>query len=389
MRISVLFVAMLVFSLLASFALADEKSIQITSSVTPSSVSPGNNGYITLSITNSGTLSVDKLKVYADTSLPLDATYLDMGRLASLKSTSAIFKFSVPSSTKPDFYTAKFTVEYCYENDCRENIHHAVINVKEVTSLELVSLTPDSLKTGRNETITFKLKNNGGDISNLVFVWEEPNDMILPLGTDNRKFVPHLGSGGSYDIEVNALANPEATIGLYPISVQMTYDDRTGTRQSINSTIGMRVVGDFDFVSLLESQDILAAGKTGNAEIKTVNRGDLEAKFLTLSLSSDSFYIDPDYVYIGNTKPDDYDTEKLWLTTKNVPSGNYPLNVELSYKDTYGNSYTETQSIDIYVSSPEAYAASQPQASYDWLYFIIFLVVAYILYRKFWKKKKK
>lgn len=375
---------------LACTALAADKAVSVSSTVTPSTVSPGSSGYVQMTIQNSGTLFIDKVRVYVlSSSLSMDSTFVELGSLDTLKTTDAVFKFSVPGGLKPDFYNVRFKVEYCYDNDCKESIHYAVVNVRETNAVELVSVIPDSLKIGRNETVIFTIKNNGGDVNNLVLTWSEATNMILPLGSDNRKFVSSIGAGKTQEIKVNVLANPDASIGVYPLSVNMVYDDPTGSGQSINSTVGIKIIGDFDFINILESQDVLAAGQTGSVDIKIINRGDQEAKFLTLSASSGSFYVDPVYIYIGNLKADDYSTEKFWLTTKNIASGTYPINIELSYKDAYGNSYQDVYPVNIQVSSLDQYIASQPQASYDWLYFIIFLIAAYIFYKKYWKKRKK
>ena len=375
---------------LASIGLAAEKAVTVSSTVNPSTVSPGGSGYIQMTIQNSGTLFMDKVRVYVlSSSLSMESTFIDLGTLDTLKTTDAVFKFSVPGSAKPDFYNVEFKIEYCYSNDCEESIHYTVVNVREANALGLVSVIPDSLKIGGNETVVFTLKNNGGAINNLVLTWSEASNMILPLGSDNRKFVSSIGAGKTADIMVNILANPAASIGVYPVSINIAYDDPTGTRQSVNSTVGLKVIGDFDFIDILDSQGVIAPGITGYADIKVINRGDQEAKFLTLSVSSEAFYADPLYVYIGNLKQDDYSTEKIWLTAKNVAPGTYPISVDLSYKDAYGNSYQDSQPLNIRIYTLEQYAASQPQPSYDWLFFLIFIVAVYIFYKKYWKKRKK
>jgi hypothetical protein len=66
--------------------------------------------------------------------------------------------------------------------------------------------------------------------------------------------------------------------------------------------------------------------------------------------------------------------------------GDYPLNFEISYKDIYGNSYSDIYNAVITVSS-SSYVAAQTR-DYSFIFYIAVAVIAYLLYRKFRKKKR-
>ncbi|MCX6819205.1 MAG: hypothetical protein NT129_04375, partial [Candidatus Aenigmarchaeota archaeon] len=86
--------------LLSSLSLATQ-TLQISSATTPSTVAPGNDGYITLTITNVGTTYVDTLKIKSikiDSPIIMKSTlYQDsLGSLGPTKATSATIRFDVP-----------------------------------------------------------------------------------------------------------------------------------------------------------------------------------------------------------------------------------------------------------------------------------------------------
>ena len=313
----------------------------------------------------------------------------NIGSLSTNKATSKIIRFGIPEGTSSGFYSMELILQACRGSTCNDYVHDALITVQSPSTLEVSSIDPTFLKAGEMATITFTLRNFGdSEISNVIFSWQDSSNNILPLGSENRKFISSIGGNAEKDVLVDVVVDPDATAGVYSLALSADYNDQTGTAKSINSTAGIRVIGDFDFITVLESQGIIAPGKTASAEIKIVNRGDQDAKFLTLKISSDAFSVDPSEIYIGNLKPDDYSTEKISLTAKNVGEGSQKLNVDLYFKDAYGSISQETQTVNILVSSLAKYDAAQPKPSYDWLFIIAFLVVAYLLYRRFRKKKR-
>lgn len=367
--------------------------VQLETKTSPTTIMPGNDGYVELKITNGGTTSLESIKVMSlkiDSPLALKtASYLEnLGSLGAGKAMTTIYKFNVPSSASSGFYTMEFLIEACTSSVCDSYVQNALISVQSPTLLGIKSVDPTSFKAGENTTITFILKNSGKTlINNVKFSWEDTSNTIIPLGADNKKFISSISD--ETQIPVNIIVNPSAKPGTYSLSIKIEYDDQTGTKQSINSTVGLRVVGDFNFIVSLESQDLVASGMSGKTDIKIANAGTQEAYFLTINiLDSDPItQIKPKVIYAGNIESDDYDTETIEFKVTDAIPGEYPLNLEISCKDLYGNLYSERYALDIVVSSKEDVAAKKSDSSWMF-YLVIIFIVGFLLYRKIIKKKR-
>jgi len=376
------------FVLLLIVCTANALTVSIQSNVTPSTIAPGNSGYLEYIIMNGGTtpVTVDLVSLTADSPITVDTYSKKLGTVAASSSGSAIIKFTVPSSAASGFYSAKAMIKVC-NSVCEEHIKYAIIRVQTPSTIEITT-DPDSLKPGQNETITFTLKNKGEAVNNIVLTWEDPSSNILPLGSDNRKLISSIGSNSAYPVPVRVVVSPGADQGVYPLSIQISYTDQTGTEQNISSTLGLRIIGDFNFIVSLESQSLVAPGMSGTVDIKVANAGTQEAQFLTINIleSDPIIQVKPTIIYVGNVESDDYDTESIGFTAGSASPGNYPLNIEISYKDIYGNNYSDKYAIGVTVSSTEFVAAQN--RDYSWLFYIALIVIAYLLYRKFRKKKR-
>ncbi|MFH0833010.1 MAG: hypothetical protein V1900_04795 [Candidatus Aenigmatarchaeota archaeon] len=392
---STFLISAILLSILLYTASALTYILQVDASTSPATVASGNDGYITLTLTNAGTTSIDSIKVRSikiDSPIALKTTsYLEnLGGLGVSKAMSVVYKFNVPLNAPSGFYTVEFLIDACTTTGtCDSYVKNALIKVQSPTSLEIVDVSPSSLKAGESTKITFTLKNSGKTtVNNVKISWDDPADTILPLGSDNKKFVSSIAENVEAAVPIDIITKPGSSPGIYSLVVSIEYDDQTGTKQSINSTVGLKVVGDFDFIVSLDSQDIVAPGMEGKADIKIANAGTQEALFLTVNvLSSDVITnIKPSEIYVGNIKSDDYDTETLTFSVANVATGDYPIDIEISYKDVYGNPYSEKHDIDITVSTKDE--AAQGGSSNLFLYIVILAIVAYLLYRKIIKKKK-
>ncbi len=360
------------------------QAAEIRTSTVPTSVSPGNSGYVTLSITNTGTETIERAKVIlssADSHLDFGPfSVKELGSIGGGKSTSSIISFSVPSSTPSGFYTAEFRIEACYGSTCTVYSQVALVNVQSPSTLQITSVSPDTLKIGSDTTVNFTLFNSGDDsIGNIVMTWSA-NDSVLPRGTSNQLFVNSLAAKSSTQLQVPVLVNPSAKSGVYTFMITAEYTDSTGTKQTTDSTVGFMIAGNYNWIVTLDSQGIVPPGGSGTASIKISNGGSQEALYMTMKASSTKLSVTPALIYIGSIDADDWDTEDLTIKANVVP-GTYPITVGLDWKDTFGQSYSETYDIDVEVSN----AAK----SSWWTAPIIIIIVAAAIWYVVRRKKSK
>ena len=351
-RMGALVAALFMLLLFSTPSLATQAA-QVAVSTTPASIGPGNNGYVSISITNTGSENVDKLKVYlgrVDTQLIFNPLTTEMGALGSGKSTTAVASFSVPSGTPSGYYTAEFRVDACYNSICTSYSQVALISVQSQSTLQVASVKPGKLSIGSSDILNFTLSNTGDlPINNVVVTWSA-SGMVFPQGTSSRLVVPVLPASKDTVLSVPVIVNPAATPGVYSFVIYVQYTDQTGTQQATNSTVGFTINGFYNWVVTLDSQETIAPGGSGTATVKLSNAGNQEALYLISTVSSPSFHVSPKEAYISSIKGDDWDTEVLTLTPGNVAPGIYPVQVDIAWKDLFGQSYTESHTVDILVS---------------------------------------
>ncbi|MBI5061239.1 MAG: hypothetical protein HZB67_02915 [Candidatus Aenigmarchaeota archaeon] len=368
-------------------------SLQIQATATPKTVIPGNDFFVEVKITNTGATAIQNVRMKSLSVDPklvqVTPVYLsDLGSLGVGMSISSLVKFRVPESTGSGFYPIQFSIEACQTSACEDYTTSTIVTVQSPSMLSLKSVDPTTLKPGETETMRFVLSNTGdANTTNVLFSWKDPSGNILPLGSDNRKFLSIISADTDATIPVTVIVSPDAKSGIYPISIDVSYTDSTGSTQNIGSTVGLSIAGNYNFIASLETQDIVAPGMKGTAEIKIANAGTQDANFLTIKvLPSDPLQqITPSEIYVGNLKSNDYDTEKFQFVSNGTP-GVYPLKIELTYKDPYGQSYDEVQSIDVRISSKN----EVPNTSgIPWLVVFLVAVIAFFVYMDFRRRRKK
>jgi hypothetical protein len=234
----------------------EDAGLQVTFTTNPTVVAPGTKGYIEVNLKSIGGTS-NNIEISA-TSLSSKVVVrygewddLDIGDLASGASYSVLFQFSVPSTAAPGLYLVRFEIERSGGNDILQN---AVVKVEDSTVLDLVSVAPTSVNIGEATTLIFNITNNrGSDIYNILFNWEDPNDLILPIGSDSRITISSIAADNYTELPIVVMASSGISPGVYPLIITMDYYDQTGTEQTITSTVGLQISGTTTFDVVLQT----------------------------------------------------------------------------------------------------------------------------------------
>ena len=201
-----IFIFLILISLLSTVALVQGESttynIQITFSSNPIIVAPGTYDYIEVNFNNIGSETIHIWDINAK-SLDSSAVQskgnwnVELGDLDGGESTTVLYEFFVPSTTTAGFYQVVFDVS-CSGHDSKQT---AMIKVEDSTVLDITSVKPSSIKIGEITTLVFNITNNGGaSASNILFVWEDSSDLILPVGSDNRITVSSIAANNYSEI---------------------------------------------------------------------------------------------------------------------------------------------------------------------------------------------
>ena len=320
-----------------SLANAAEPIILASFSVYPSVIAPGNEGYIQLTLKNTGNAAANSVKIsrvsFSPGIIPYGQWIMDLGALGVGDSSIALFKFAVSSDASAGLYAINFNIDYCQDSSCRTITPNAIINVQSPSALELLSISPSSLRPGEKTNLTFTIANKGKSISNLIFSWTSIKSEIFPLGSGNRVVIPVIDENSYYKITTEVLVSPSALPGISPLSISIQYQDKAGTNQTISLVAGIEISGETDFdVSVQESTATLTTLAITNIGTTTAY-----STIVTIPQQENFRVIGASSSVIGNLNAGDYTLASFQI----IPVGNFTsrgkkLSVEISYTDSTG-----------------------------------------------------
>ena len=241
--------------------------------------------------------------------------------------------------------------------DTRENA--------EVIYIDQIELTP-----GKITPMSFTINNVGSaPLRDLTFEWENEDDIILPVGSANTKYIKYIDVGESAKLEFNVLASTNADPDLYKLDLQLTYEDPlTGNLKEIITKAGVYVGGSTDF-------DVAYSGSSGGEYSFAIsNIGSVSASSVTVKIPQQNGWrvSGSNAVIIGNLNEGDYtiasftmtstsnsgfagrstgtqDTTTTQRPTQGSQSANQEtnLNVEIVYTDSRGNRDTIVKEVAV------------------------------------------
>jgi hypothetical protein len=81
----------------------------------------------------------------------------------------------------------------------------------------------------------------------MVVSWKDPKAVILPVYSDNAKYIKYLEPNQSVTVDYSVMADVNANPGLYTIDVNLNFEDYESKTKSIQTTAGLFVGGVTDF----------------------------------------------------------------------------------------------------------------------------------------------
>jgi hypothetical protein len=345
----VLILILLVGTITPSIALAASTyDLQVTLISNPTIVAPGTNGYIELALKNTGTQNIQDIDITASSwdpkvVIPQGSWDVSVGDLDAGDSTTALYEFKVSSTASPALCQVIFEITYSGGYETRQT---AIIKVEDANVLDVASVTPTSINIGEATTLVFNITNNGGaSVENVLFTWEDTNDLILPVGADNRIIIPSIAAENYTEIPITIMASSSIAPGVYPLTITMEFYDRTGTKQTVTSKVGLQISGTTTFDLVLQSST------SGSTTFAVVNTGANVASSVIVSIPQQMSYVATGVssTSLGNLDAGDYTLATFQLssvtrnTTTQNPSfnrswtGGTPPSVDPSTRDTFMN----------------------------------------------------
>jgi len=280
---------------------------------------------------------------------------------------------------------------------------------------QVVTISKADIDIAKEEPLEFIVTNTGtSPLKNLVFSWNDPKGVVLPVYSDNTKHIKQLDAGQSVKVDYTVMADVNANPGLYTLNVNLSYEDSDSDSKNIQTTAGLFVGGATDFdVSFSES----SAGETS---LSVANVGNNIAYAVKVSVPDQDGYkvSGSSSTIVGNLEKGDYtiasfdvsnaqggaggdttengagtppDSSKAGANGANLSSTNSnPLKVQIEYTDAKGERNTVTKEVELETTSGNMTAAGGqggPGSSAgigSYLPYIVLLVLAggIFVYRK-------
>ncbi|MFA5796421.1 MAG: COG1361 S-layer family protein [Candidatus Woesearchaeota archaeon] len=145
----------------------------------------------------------------------------------------------------------EFKVKY-YEKGSNTSISitkSLFLDVDNKESAEVIYIDQVELIPGKITPLKFTINNVGSaPLRKLSFQWENENNIILPVGSDNTRYIKYIDVGDGVELQFNVIASTSVDPDLYMLDLTLTYDDPvSGEEKEINTKAGVYVGGETDF----------------------------------------------------------------------------------------------------------------------------------------------
>ncbi|MFH0978537.1 MAG: COG1361 S-layer family protein [Candidatus Woesearchaeota archaeon] len=329
----------------------------------PNPAPAGGTATVRLKFENRGGQPANNLQIEVQPSYPF--TVADGNNLQTVGSVNA---FQTDNNYAQVQYTIKISPdahEGSYDLQVRYNYGSGGSWITQkfpiaVTNKEFAQLMIDKsqLSPGQETKVTFTISNKGSaPLQNIAFSWTEPTGAVLPVYSDNTKYVQYLGIGQSVNLTYNVVADVNANPGLYQMQMTLKFESMTNTTISTaKTTAGIFVGGQTDFdVAFSESS-------VGQTSLSVANIGNNPAQSVTVIIPDQQGYrvTGSSSAIIGNLAKGDYTIVSFQIagsqaratagsggTSQQAAAKPAPLKVTVQYTDTTGHRQSAEKEVPI------------------------------------------
>jgi len=349
-------------------------------------------------------------------------TITDSTDYISQRSTKTLlFQFRAKESTLPGYYPALINFSYTVDGATTNDSYSVQVPVSMSGKNLDVAVSPTVINPGKQTEMVFEIKNiSQTSVSNISFSWTEENDLVLPLGTDNKRYVSIINAGKSTIVTYLVAADPNIEPGIYPLDISMSFSDAEGIK-SQTSQVGLIVGGGTDFeisaemssanqisisianvgsnnagavvVRIPDQEGIKVSGSSASI-LGNLNEGDYTlANFTVTGARASTFTGTKDVTTQGTRQRPGQSSETQTDTTQKLPSGPRTLKIEVDYTDTTGERHTveKTLEIDMDTASMQAAFTGTKQQGFNIMDYSLYIVIGIVVIAGvvYFKKIKK
>ncbi|MFH0906434.1 MAG: COG1361 S-layer family protein [archaeon] len=216
-------------------------------------------------------------------------------------------------------YTQTISYKLLVDRDATDGTYEIKLNLLDSTNVskifsfnievigkeyaQIITINKANIDFGKEEDLVFKITNTGSSpLRNLVFSWKDASSVILPVYSDNTKYIKYLDVGESRDVSYKVMANTNSDPGLYLLNLKLEFENNDFNANIIETTAGIFVGGKTDFdVTFAESE-------SGKISLSIANIGNNPAYSVNISVPTQENYktTGSNSSIIGNLDKGDY-----------------------------------------------------------------------------------
>ncbi|MBU0762242.1 MAG: hypothetical protein KKD39_04400, partial [Candidatus Altiarchaeota archaeon] len=209
----------------------------------------------------------------------------DIGNVFPGETWSSSFGFHIKDDAPATNYTLVFEVLKTDMDGVQtpEVVISKDITVKVSGEPKFTFISDSELSAGEKSQFTVTVANIGGGIASQSIVSLNTTYPITVLKSASTSIGDMKSSDTktiSYEVYVDSRAEPKA----YTIPLKLTYTDKSGTTQTVQEKLGVRVMTSPVVSANLDSIGELTGGKEATATVSVVNKGFVDAKFLSIDV---------------------------------------------------------------------------------------------------------
>lgn len=286
---------------------------------------------VRLGVENIGGFTVSNLMIevmpeYPFVLVPGENAIRSIGILQGYKAGSSeninIIKYRMRVDKDAPAGSYELKVKYYEKGSTAFSTKSLSLDVKSKQSAEVIHIDKTVLVPGKQTSLNFTINNVGNaPLRDLTFYWENGENIILPVGSDNTRYLKYIDVGEGADLEYQVISDTNAIPGLYKLNLYLTYEDPISkTEKKISTIAGVYVGGGTDFdVAFSES----ASGETS---FSVANIGSNPAYSVSVIIPEQRNWrvSGSNSVIIGNLNKGDYTVAsfKLQSSTSSMTSQN-------------------------------------------------------------------
>jgi hypothetical protein len=346
---------------------------------TPFPAEPGQKVNVEVEVQNTGLGDANNIVVEIDPAspfslLPGSEKVTTFARISASSSVKIPYDLKVDDNAASNQYDLDFRIYYA-GNPAGYVTQKVQVNVQGQPDfiIDSTSTAPENIEPGGTVNVFIKLKNVGtGTASKVQATLNSSSGVLIPVLSRGSAYLGDIAPGSDAVADIELSVDSAAGQQTYPAVLTLTFNDETGTALQKTFSLGVPVTGVID----LQVINIQANFDRDVLQVDIANKGTADANSLeaTLLMGNQTVGID----YTSQLKA----TKK---TTLEFPLGaEGPATLVLAYTSPNLQEFQVERPIDVKYQNP-----SQGSPAGTVIVVVIVLAIAYLAWRRFFRKKKK